>query len=253
MRRSSAECRRVEVKPMCSALCLAALGGPLGPRLASLDSDPSEMMDLMPYLDRQDAGRRLAAALEHLRGRDVVILGLPRGGVPVAACVAAALDAPLDVVLVRKLGLPSEPELAMGAIGEGGARALNDDVIRAAGIGAVDIARVEARERDELLRRAQLYRGDRPMVPIAGRVVVLVDDGIATGATMKAACEVVSHLGADHVVVAAPVAAPDVVRGLRRLADDVVVPEQPTALGGVGAWYRDFRATTDAEVVSALD
>jgi putative phosphoribosyl transferase len=206
----------------------------------------------MPFLDRQDAGRRLAVVLGGLRGHDAIVLGLPRGGVPVAAIVAEALSAPLDVVLVRKLGLPRQPELAMGAIGEGGARVLNDDVVRVARVTEADVDRVAARERDELERQAHQYRGDRPMLPIAGRTVVLVDDGIATGATMKAAGAVVGHLGARRVVVAAPVGAPAVVRELEDIADDVVVLEQPSELAGVGAWYRDFRATTDDEVVAAL-
>src|SRR5665213_3424052 len=144
----------------------------------------------MHFTNRVDAGRRLAARLEYLRGEDLVVLGLPRGGVPVALEVAGALDAPLDVIVVRKLGVPFQPELGMGAIGEGGVRVLNAEVVRLAGVSSVELAAVEQRERTELERRARRYRGERLPVLLEGKTVVIVDDGIATGSTARAACQV---------------------------------------------------------------
>lgn len=158
------------------------------------------------FADRVDAGRYLARRLRHLRGEDVVVVGLPRGGVPVAAEVARALQAPLDVIVVRKLGVPFEPELATGAIGEGGVRVINGDVTRAVGVTAEQVARVEIFERAELQRRAQRFRAGREPVPLADRVVVIVDDGVATGSTAHAACQVARVQGAARVVLAVPVA-----------------------------------------------
>src|SRR5450756_688428 len=155
----------------------------------------------MTFTDRVDAGRRLATRLQHLRGDEVVVLGLPRGGVPVAYEVARALDAPLDVIVVRKLGVPFQPELGMGAIGEGGARVLNDDVIRLAGVRPEDLAQVEARERAEVERRARRFRGERPMLSLEGRTIIIVDDGIATGGTARAALQVARVHGAGRVVL----------------------------------------------------
>lgn len=206
----------------------------------------------MAFSDRVGAGRRLAPRLKHLRGRDVVVLGLPRGGVPVAGAVAEALGAPLDVIVVRKLGVPSQPELAMGAIGEGGVCVLNDDVIRDARIGRRELAEVEARERTELERRAGLFRGNRPRVPLEGRTAVIVDDGIATGSTARAACQVARAHGARRVVVAVPVAPPGVLARLSDVADEVVCVETPAQLGAVGQWYRDFTQTSDGEVMAIL-
>lgn len=206
----------------------------------------------MPFRDRVEAGTQLARSLEHLRGEHPIVLGLPRGGVPVAACVAAHLDAPLDVVLVRKLGVPSQPELAMGAIGERGVRVLNRDVIDAAAITPEQIDAVERREREELERRARRYRGDRPPVPLDDRLVIVVDDGLATGSTARAAVEVVRAFGASRVVVAAPVAPPDTVAALADVADDVVVVVQPARMWAIGAWYEDFAQTDDHEVVRLL-
>ena len=206
----------------------------------------------MPFKDRVDAGRRVAARLMSLRGVDVVVLGLPRGGVPVAAEVARALDAPLDVIVVRKLGVPFQPELAMGAIGEGGVRIANDDVIRAARITRDQWAAVEERERAELMRRARRFRAGRRRVPLAGRTAVLVDDGIATGSTARAACQVARALGAERVVLAVPVAASSSIDELRPIADDIVSLEVPTEFHSVGAWYDDFSQTTDEEVVALL-
>ena len=207
----------------------------------------------MPFRDRVDAGRRLADRLLPLRGENVVVLGLPRGGVPVAAEAARALGAPLDVIVVRKLGAPFHAELAMGAVGEDGIRILNDEVVRAARITEVQVARVERRERAELERRSQRFRGRRPRLSLAERTAVLVDDGIATGSTARAACEVARRLGAARVVLAVPVAPPDSVAELESVADDVVCLETPERFFSVGQWYADFSQTSDDEVVALLD
>ena len=181
----------------------------------------------MPFVDRVEAGRQLGTRLRSLQG-DVVVLALPRGGVPVGAEVARALDAPLDVILVRKLGLPSHPELAMGAIGEGGVAVANEEVIRAARITGDQWSAISRRESAELDRRAQRFRGDRPRVRLTGRTAVLVDDGIATGATALAACHVARALGAARVVLAAPVASQSAIDALRSAADEIVCLETPT-------------------------
>ena len=206
----------------------------------------------MTFRDRPEAGRRLATALQHFRGRDVVVLGLPRGGVPVAAVVARELGAPLDVIVVRKLGVPSQPELAMGAIGEGGVRILNEEVVRATGVTASQFAEVEGRERDELARRARRFRGDRERVSVSGRTAIVVDDGIATGSTAWAACQVARSLGADRVVLAAPVGARQSIDELRRVADEVVCLEAPEPFYAVGQWYTDFSQTSDEQVEALL-
>ncbi|MBB3082808.1 phosphoribosyltransferase family protein [Geodermatophilus sabuli] len=206
----------------------------------------------MPFLDRRDAGRRLARQLERLRGCDVVVLGLPRGGVPVAFEVARALGAPLDVVVVRKLGVPMQPELAMGAVGEGGVTVVDQRVVALAGVGPDDVAHAEERERAELARRARRFRGDRPRVPLDGRTVVIVDDGIATGSTARAAGAVVRAQGAGRVVLAAPVCAPESARALAREFDEVVCLEVPRRFAAVGRFYDDFRPTDDEEVVELL-
>ena len=202
----------------------------------------------MLFADRRSAGDHLAATLQRFNGQDVVVLGLPRGGVPVASIVAEELDAPLDVIVVRKLGLPSHPELAMGAIGEGGVRIVNEEVVQAAGITAAEFASVEAREREELVRQSQLFRGGRSRVDIAGKTAIIVDDGIATGSTAWAACKVARALGAARVVLATPVGARQAVDELRGVADDVVCLETPEPFHAVGQWYQDFSATSDAEV-----
>ena len=204
------------------------------------------------FRDRSDAGRQLAGRLSGIRGLDVVVLGLPRGGVPVAAEVAHALDAPLDVVLVRKLGVPGHAELAMGAIGEDGVRVLNHDIVRQLNLDPVRLEQVEAAERAELERRAVRYRGDRPRVAVEDRTAIVVDDGIATGATARAACEVVRAQGASSVVLAVPVAPPEVLPELRRSADEVNVVSTPARLVAVGQWYDDFTQVSDDEVVAAL-
>jgi len=204
------------------------------------------------FRDRVDAGRRLAERLTHLRGQGTVVLGLPRGGVPVAAEVADALGAPLDVVLVRKLGLPSRPELAMGAIGEGGVRVLDERLVGAAHVGAAALAAVERREAAELERRALTFRGGRPALDLAGRTAVVVDDGVATGSTARAACQVVRALGAARVVLAVPVAPRGWVAEMGGSADEYVALSTPEPFWAIGRFYGDFRQTTDAQVVACL-
>jgi putative phosphoribosyl transferase len=207
----------------------------------------------MPFVDRADAGRRLAHRLLSLRGEDLVVLALPRGGVPVGVEVARALGAPLDVILVRKLGVPVQPELAMGAVGEGGVRVVNDAVVRAVGVSDGELAAVEERERAELGSRARRLRGDRARVPLSGRTVIIVDDGIATGATARTACTVARLQGASRVVVAAPVAPPGAVGELRDAADEVVVLETAELLVAIGEFYEDFSQVSDDEAVALLD
>ncbi|HWU09352.1 MAG TPA: phosphoribosyltransferase family protein [Streptomyces sp.] len=206
----------------------------------------------MLFTDRTDAGRRLAVALRHLERRDPLVLGLPRGGVPVAYEVAQALRAPLDVIVVRKLGVPYHPELGFGAIGEGGVRVISDEIVRHAGVREKDVVAVERAEEAELARRARAYREGRPRLPLKGRTVVVVDDGVATGATARAACQVVRAQGAAQVVLAVPVASPDAAARLREDVDEVVCLSTPNLFSAVGEWYRDFSQTSDQEVVSLL-
>jgi putative phosphoribosyl transferase len=202
--------------------------------------------------NRLDAGRRLAARLESLRGGDIVILGLPRGGVPVAAEVARALDAPLDVIVVRKLGLPFQPEVAMGAIGEGGVKVLDQRVLGMGNVTDAELARIERVERVTLESRSTLLRRGRDRVDLAGRTAVIVDDGIATGSTARAACQVARRLGAARVVLAVPVGPKDTVEGFTD-ADDVVCVSAPSEFLAVGQYYRDFSATSEDEVIVLLD
>lgn len=203
------------------------------------------------FADRHDAGRRLAAGLAHLGGQDLVVLGLPRGGVPVAYEVARALDAPLDVIVVRKLGLPFQPELAMGAIGEGDICVVDADLMIRAGVSQAALRAVEQRERAVLKSRVEALRRGRPGETLRGRVAVVVDDGIATGSTARAACEVVRRLGAARVVLAAPVA-PAGTTAEELSADELVCCAMPLGFRAVGEYYRDFTPTTDREVVTLL-
>jgi predicted phosphoribosyltransferase len=206
----------------------------------------------MRFSDRTDAGRRLGERLRRvINSPDAVVLGLPRGGVPVAYEVARALGLPLDVVVVRKLGLPYQPELAMGAVGEG-VRVLNEHVLRRAGVDAAGLDAVERRERAEVDRRTAVLRAGRPAVPLAGREVVVVDDGIATGSTARAACQVVRARGARRVVLAAPVAPARVPAELADAADEVVVLHVSGNFGAVGQFYVDFDQTSDEEVTALL-
>ncbi len=206
-----------------------------------------------PFADRRAAGRALADALAEYRDTtELLVLGLPRGGVPVAAEVARALDAEFDVLVVRKLGVPWQPELAMGAIASGGATVLNDEVIGYAGIGRSEIDEVAAHERAELARRERRYRADRPFPDVTGRTVVVVDDGIATGSTMKVAVRALRQLGAGRVVVAVPVAPAEALDDFLAVADDFVCVAAPERFHAVGSWYVDFDPTTDDEVQRLL-
>lgn len=208
---------------------------------------------IMRFDDRVDAGRLLAERLEELGlPDDVLVLGLPRGGIPVAAEVAAALGAPLDALVVRKLGVPGHEELAFGAIALGGVRVLNDDVVRTAGLTGSDIERVTDRESDELARREVEYRGSRSPLEVRDRTVVVVDDGLATGATMAAAVSALRAGGSNRIVVAVPVGAPSTCAMLAERADEVVCLHQPHNFRAVGLWYRDFSPTTDEEVRAAV-
>ena len=209
-------------------------------------------MDLVLYRDRADAGRLLAGPVRDLGLVDPVVLGLPRGGVVVAAEVASVLGAPLDVIVVRKLGLPRNPELGMGAIGEGGVRLLNDEVLRTYGVTPRQLDAVETAERAELARRLRLYRGDEGGVSLTGRDVVIVDDGIATGFTAGAACLVAKAQRASRVVLAVPVGPPDLDTRLAGVSDDVVCLAAPAHLIAVGQAYADFTQTTDDEVIRIL-
>ena len=206
----------------------------------------------MPFRDRREAGRRLAERLSGLRASSPLVLGLPRGGVPVAFEVAKALGAPLDVLVVRKLGVPFQPELGMGAVGEDGVRVLNPDVLRQAGVTETQLVEVEARERAQVEERAVRLRRGRPAIPLEGRTVVIVDDGLATGGTARAAVQVARARGADRVILAVPVAPPETVAALRRGADDVVAVETPEPFFAIGGWYADFSPTSDQEVVELL-
>ena len=214
---------------------------------------PDRVQTTLRFANRREAGTVLARALAHLAGRDdVVVLGLPRGGIPVAAEVAKALGAPLDVFVVRKLGVPGHAELAMGAIASGGVRVLNQDVVAWYRIpdGAIEVvARVE---QVELERRERAYRDGRALVPLAGRVVVLVDDGLATGSTMRAAVLAVRRLNPSRIIVAVPVGAPETCRTMRETADEVVCPSMPERFSAVGLWYDDFSQTSDEEVRQIL-
>ena len=216
--------------------------------------DPSRHTRGMTLFDdRVDAGRQLAQRLEYLCGQNVVVLGLPRGGVPVAFEVAKALQAPLDVLVVRKLGVPFQPELAFGAIGEDGVRVLNDSVVREAHLDGDDMDAVDRKQRMELQRRVERFRRGRDRISLTGRIAVIVDDGIATGATAKAACQVARAHGASKVVLAVPIGPDDLVARFAGYADEVVCLQTPAFFFAVGQGYRNFTQTSDDEVIALLD
>lgn len=206
-----------------------------------------------PFADRTEAGKELAGYLQQYAGRsDVIVLGLPRGGVPVAAIVAGALGAPLDVFTVRKLGVPGYRELAMGAIASGGARVLDQRLIADLDIPEAAIARVIAEEELELTRREQVFRAGLSPLNVAGRVAILVDDGLATGSTMLAAVQALRGLGPSRVVVAAPVGSAEACQKLEEVADEVICARVPSRFSAVGRWYSDFSETPDSEVTALL-
>ncbi|REF36247.1 putative phosphoribosyl transferase [Thermasporomyces composti] len=205
------------------------------------------------YADRADAGHRLADELaEYAHRDDVIVLGLPRGGVVTAAAVAERLGVALDVFCVRKLGVPWHPELAMGAVATGGVRVLNRDVVEQLGISPAEVEQVAQRERAELARREATYRGDRPPAQLEGKVVILVDDGIATGATARAAVVAVRRHQPAKVILAVPVAPPQAVEEFAGVVDEMVCPLTPPSFEAVGRWYTDFRSVSDAEVRALL-
>ena len=205
------------------------------------------------YLDRKDAGTKLAALLTaYEKQPDVLVIALPRGGVPVAFEVARALGCELDVLVVRKLGTPGQEELAMGAIASGGVRQLNSQFIRAAGISTEEVEEATRREEAELGRREAAYRGDRPALDVKGRTVILVDDGLATGSTMRAAVKALRALGVKRLIVAVPVGAVDTCRELAKEVDELLCPLKPRDLVAISWWYEDFRQTTDQEVLDLL-
>jgi putative phosphoribosyl transferase len=207
-----------------------------------------------PFADRREAGRELAAKLRHYEGRqDTVVLALPRGGVPVAFEIAEALRAPLDIFVVRKLGMPGHPEFAMGAIASGGVRVISDDVVRMYGIPDNAIEIVARRELAELERREREYRRGRPLADLRDRAVILVDDGLATGSTMRAAVQAVRAFGPARVVVAVPVGAPDTCEQFADITDETICARAPRPFSAVGLWYRDFSQTTDEEVRTLLE
>jgi putative phosphoribosyl transferase len=207
----------------------------------------------MTFIDRADAGRQLAERLGELHGDGVVVLALPRGGVPVAFEVAKALGAPLDIIMVRKLGVPFHPELGMGAIGEEGVRVIDDDIVRLAGVSEYELDEIESREREELERRAGLYRAGRSRVPLEGRTAIIVDDGIATGSTARAACRVARAHGARHVIMSAPVGPAGCESLFATDADAVACLTTPEEMFAIGQFYEDFSQTSDAQVVGLLE
>ena len=207
-----------------------------------------------PFADRRDAGEKLADKLKDYENRpDVLVLALPRGGVPVAYEVASALGAPLDVFMVRKLGVPGYEELAMGAIATGGVSVMNEDVTMSIGLPDSAISEVRDREQKELERREQLYRGDRSPLDVQGRTVILIDDGLATGSSMRAAIAALRKMSPAKIVVAVPVAAPETCETIRNEVEDIVCALTPEPFLAVGAWYSDFSQTTDDEVRDLLE
>jgi putative phosphoribosyl transferase len=217
--------------------------------MPEIDADRGRVMT---FTDRDDAGRQLAKRLEYLRGQPVVVLGLPRGGVPVAAQVARALGAPLDVIVVRKLGTPFQPELGMGAAGEDGVQVINSEVVTHVGVTENELAAIAAREQAQVAERAARYRVCRPREPLTGRVAVVVDDGIATGSTARAACQIARAHGAARVVLAVPVAPQGWEPRIGTDADEFVCVDTPFDFFGIGQFYDDFSQTSDDAVIACL-
>lgn len=209
---------------------------------------------MKPFADRADAGRALARMLRTYKDRDdVVVLALPRGGVPVAHEIARDLNAPLDVFVVRKLGFPGHEEFALGAIASGGVRVLNPEAFRITHFSEEEISQIAAKELGELKRRELSYRGDRPVIEVQGKTVVLADDGLATGSTMRAAVQALRLMAPKRIVVAVPVGSADACELLSRDADEVVCAKVPDPFHSVGEWYLDFRQTSDEQVHELLD
>jgi putative phosphoribosyl transferase len=208
---------------------------------------------LARFANRTDAGRRLGKELRQYAQRsDVIVLALPRGGVPIGYEVAKALGAPLDVFVVRKIGLPWQEELAMGAVASGGVRVFDRNLIRVAHVSDADVERITSEEERELERRERLYRGDRPFPDVRGKIVILVDDGLATGASMRAAVAALREDKPARIVVAVPVAAPETCDAFRSIADEIICAETPEPFQAVGMWYEDFSQTTDDDVRDLL-
>ncbi|HWJ50289.1 MAG TPA: phosphoribosyltransferase, partial [Solirubrobacteraceae bacterium] len=220
--------------------------------VTSLEDPPVFVPEEVRFRDRHDAGRRLAALLGNLRDEHPLVVGIPRGGVPVASEVAGALGAPLDVAVVRKIGAPRNPEFAIGALAEGGVHVLSQRVVRALGLSDVALERLIARVALELEERLRVYRGGREPVELSGRTVILVDDGLATGSSALAAVRSLRKRGAARVILAVPVGAPESLAAMRAEADDVVCVEAPADLWAVGYWYEDFSPTSDEEVAALL-
>ena len=216
--------------------------------------DPPPLLAPSParFTDRRDAGRRLARLLARFRDEQPVIVGIPRGGMPVAAEVARALDAPLDIAVVRKIGAPQNPEYAIGALAEGGVRVLSDETVRTLGLSDAEVEALVARVGRELSERTRRYRSVCEPAELTGRTAILVDDGLATGRSARAALRSLRRRGAARVILAVPVAAPESVKALGDDADEIVCVETPEDLWAVGLWYEDFRPTTDEEVVALL-
>src|SRR5215212_9444005 len=208
---------------------------------------------LPPFEDRRDAGRRLAGKLSRFRGERPVIFALPRGGVPVGYEISRSLEAPLDVFVSRKLGAPGQPEFGIGAVAAGGVRVLNEDVVRRLGIPDDYVEQITARETAEVERRLRYFRGERPEPEVGGRTAILVDDGLATGVTARAAVEALRRRRPRHLLLAAPVRAAQTAELLRPEVDEMVCLESPSDLGAIGFWYRNFEQTSDEEVVELLE